>query len=292
MGQTQIAPTESDLTASYLSERGLPSPSLKWLLVATILVTACLGPTFISYQPIILRWDDADYLMRAVAASRAFWSGDVHRLGAAMVSVHTPIMTFLGLPWGSLASWDSAGKCFLSLAAVIALLAALCVYMLLRIGVKPIFLVAAAICVGVSLGPYPAGEHAATIDVHALATGFYTDNLLAWLVLAAVLLIPFEARTSCLSVSSAVVRGVLCASIFSLGATKVSFFYFIVIIAPLLLFMRFRYGGIRSALAWLIALVCFSAPTAIFFLRYGRTALANARAASFGGVAGFYHIPQ
>ena len=139
----------------------------------------------------------------------------------------------------------------------------------------------------------PVRSSADTIDAHSIATGFYADNLLAWLALAAVLLIPFEARTPSPSIRSAVLRGILCAPIFSLGAlTKVSFFYFIVLIIPVLLFMRYHSSGIRSMLAWLIALVCGSAPTAIFFLRYGRTPLANAKAASFGGLAGFYHVPQ
>jgi hypothetical protein len=260
--------------------------------MVTALLTACLGPTFISYKPMKLSWDDADYLARAVAVSRAFWSGDVHGLGAAMVSVHTPIMTFLGFPWGPLRSSSNVGNCFFALTAVIASLAAVCLYMLLRIGVKPFYLIFASLCVGLSLGPYTAAVHVDTI-AHSIATGFYADNLLAWLAFAAVLLIPFEARTPRLSIRSAVLRGILCAAVFSLGAlTKVSFFYFIVLIIPVLLFMRFHSNGIRSMLAWLLALVCGSAPAAIFFLRYGQTPLANAKAASFGGLAGFYHVPQ
>jgi len=156
MNQPQTAPTESALSASHFSGRGVPSSSLKWLMV-TALLAACLGPTFISYKPIKLSWDDADYLVRAVAVSRASWSGDVHGLGAAMVSVHTPIMTFLGVLWGPLTSWSSVGNCFFTLAAAIASLAAVCLYMLLRIGVKPFYLVVASLCVGVSLGPYPSG---------------------------------------------------------------------------------------------------------------------------------------
>jgi hypothetical protein len=108
----------------------------------------------------------------------------------------------------------------------------------------------------------------------------------------AVLLIPYEARTPCRSIRAAALRGVLCASIFSLGVlTKVSFFYFVALILPVLLFIRFHSGGIRSAWAWLVGFICVIAPTAIYLLRYGRYAFAAGSAASFGGLADFYHVP-
>ena len=125
----------------------------RWFVLAA-LFAFCVAPTFISYQPYVFAWDDSDYLLRSIAVSRAFWSGNPNGLGA-MVSIRPPAMTFLGLPWGPLASWDAAGKCFVTLAAVTSLLAAICLYLLLRIGVKPLFLVAASACVLASLGPYP-----------------------------------------------------------------------------------------------------------------------------------------
>src|SRR5215472_12265867 len=104
----------------------------------------CVAPTFISYKPYQFTWDDADYLLRAMAVSRSFWAGDVHGVGAAMVSWHTPAMTLLGLPWGPLPSAKAAGDCFLTLAVLSGMLAAVCLYLLLRIGVKPIFLILAS----------------------------------------------------------------------------------------------------------------------------------------------------
>ena len=127
----------------------------KWLLVGA-LFAFCVAPTFISYQPYpFSEWDDSFYLRQSIEVSRAFWSGSVHGLGA-MVGIRPPAMALLGLPWGRLASWDAAGECFISLAAVTALLAALCLYLLLRIGVKPFFLLTASVCVLASIGPYPA----------------------------------------------------------------------------------------------------------------------------------------
>jgi hypothetical protein len=294
-------------------------------LVVAALFAFCVAPTFISYQPYLFDWDDADYLLRSIAVSRAFWSGNVHGLGA-MVSIRPPAMTLLGLPWGPLASWDAAGKCFITLAAVISLLAASCLYLLLRIGVKRFFLVVASVCVGASIGPYPhaattgfgADRHGAVNEflTHGAATGFLADSLFAWTTLAAVLLIPYEARTPCLSIRGAVVRGILWGSILSLGVmTKLNFFYFIVFIVPTLflitlhhgglrlywrrsprkgtsLFLiRLHHGGLRRALAALIAFACASAPSAVYLVRWGRPAFHNLKASSFGGVADFYYVP-
>jgi hypothetical protein len=267
----------------------------KWLLVG-VLFAFCVAPTFISYRAYLFAWDDSEYLIRSIAVSRAFWSGNVHGLVGAMVGLHAPAMTLLGLPWGPLASWDAASKCIITLAAVISLLAALCLYLLLRIGVKPFFLVAASVCVLTSLGPYPprpsAYPYPPEASAHWYATAFLADGLFAWTALAAVLLIPYEARTHCRSIRGAVMRGILWGSILSLGVmTKVNFLYFIVLIVPTLFLIRLHHGGLRGALAALIAFACWSAPSAIYLVRYGGSAFANAKASSFGGVAKFYYIP-
>src|SRR5690348_6754849 len=93
----------------------------KWLLVGT-LFAVCVAPTFISYQPYMFSWDDSYYLQKSIAVSRAFWSGDMHGVKMGMVDYRLPAMTLLGLPWGPLASWDTARNCFITLAAVISLL--------------------------------------------------------------------------------------------------------------------------------------------------------------------------
>ena len=256
----------------------------KWLAVATIFAL-CVAPTFISYQPYLFRWDDSEYLQRSIAVSRAFWSWNVHGIGAAMVSMRPPAMTLLGLPWGPLASWESAGKCFITLAAVISLLAASCLYLLLRIGVKPLFLVVASVCVFASMGPYLPGA-----GVHMDATAFMADNLFAWTTLAAVLLIPYEATMNCPQTSGAIVRGILWGSILSLGAmTKLNFLYFIMLIVPLVFLIRLRNAGLRSALTAFVAFACWSAPSAFYLVRWGRAAFENAKASSFGHVADLYN---
>jgi hypothetical protein len=196
-------------------------------------------------------------------------------------------MTVLGLPWGPLASWDGAGKCFITLDAMISLLAALCLYLLLRIGVKPLMLIVASVCVVASIGPYPPGATA-----HATATAFLADSLFAWTSLAALLLIPYEARTDCPSIRGAVLRGILWGAILSLGVmTKLSFLYFVVLIVPVLFFIKFRHDGLRSVLAALAGFACWSAPAAIYLVRWGGAAFDNAKASSFGPLAKLYYHP-
>jgi hypothetical protein len=267
----------------------------KWWVMAAVF-GFCVAPTFISYQPYLFGFDDSIYLLQSIKVSRAFWSGDIHGLGA-MGGIRPPAMALLGLPWGPMASWDAAGRCFITLAAVVSLLAASCLYLLLRVGVKPFYVVAGSVCVVASMGPYPQCpspislvENAAA--AHFAATAFLADSLFAWTALAAVLLIPYEARTHSPSIRSAVVRGILWGSILSLGAmTKVNFLYFVVLILPTLFLIRLHHGGLRSALAALSAFACCSGPSAFYLIRWGRPIFENAKQSSFGRVADFYYIP-
>ncbi len=142
-------------------------------------------------------------------------------------------------------------------------------------------------CVFAALGPYPAGA-----DAHFSATAFMADSLFAWTAFAAVLLIPYEATTPTSSTTGALVRGVFWATILLAGAmTKVSFFYFILLIVPALFAIRMRHSGLRSAFVALSSLAICSVPAAIYWLRYGLPALKNGLAASFGHDAPFYYIP-
>jgi hypothetical protein len=204
-----------------------------------------------------------------------------------MVGIRPPVMTLLGLPWGPLASWDAAGKCFLTLTAFTAFFAACCLFLLLRIGLKPLYLVIASACVFAALGPYPTDA-----DAHFWATAFMADSLFAWTAFAAALLIPYEATTPTSSTTGALVRGIFWATILLAGAmTKVSFFYFILLIVPALFAIRMRHSGLRSAFLALSSLAICSVPAAIYWLRYGLPALKNGLAASFGHDAPFYYIP-
>ena len=213
----QVAPV---ITGPIDTERAIVGFNWK-LFFSAVVFALCLAPTIVSYQSYSFAWDDSDYLVRSIAASRAFWSGDGHVLRNAMVSIRPPVMTLLGIPWGSLGSWDAAGKCFVTLTAFIALAVACCLFFLLRIGIKPFYLLISSACVFAALGPYPGGA-----DAHLFATGFLADSLFAWTALAAVLLIPYEATIHTSSRAADLVRGILWGLIFSGGAIiKVSFLF-------------------------------------------------------------------
>lgn len=204
-----------------------------------------------------------------------------------MRSIRPPIMTLLGVPWGPLSSWDAAGKCFVTLAVITAVLVALCVFLLLRVGIKPLYLMIAGVCVFGSLGPFPKGANA-----HSDATALLADSFFAWNAFAALLLIPYEVAAPAASKKGALMRGLLWGAIFSVGAmTKTSFLYFIVLVIPVLAFLRSRHSGWRNALLALSMLATCSLPVGLYWLRWGVPALRNAWAASFGHDAPFYYIP-
>lgn len=257
------------------------------LFAVAVLFAICLGPTFISYQPYFFQWDDSDYFARSIGVSLAFWAGNSHELVAWMVSQHPPVMTLFGIPWGPLRSWPSAGNSFVTLAALISLVVAVSFYLLLRIGMRPLTLAVASVCVGISLGPFPGGT-----SIHEAATAFMADSLFAFIALAALLLVPYESRTQALTTRSSVFRGLLWGSILSLGTmTKLSFLYFVISIVPLLFLIRLRRSGRRSAVTSLIACVCCSSPVALYLLRWGTSPLYLAKSSSFGGMARFYFSP-
>lgn len=267
------------------------SYAYKWLIAAAAFA-ACVGPTFISYHPYVFRWDDAGYLSNAILVSRTFWSGTTHgithlrEIASALHDIRPPAMKLLGLPWGSLTSWDAAGKCFLTLAVLVSFLVSFCLLLMARIGVKPCFLLLASICVFAALGPLPADS-----GTNHLATGLMADSLFAWIALAALLLIPYEARSQNLSTRQALLHGALWGFILSSGAmTKMDFLYFVALIVPTLLVIRLRQGGRHSALFALAGLVCGSALATAFLVKYGRLAFANGAASSFGAVAGYYDV--
>src|SRR5215469_4317107 len=172
-----------------------------WLL-ATALFGLCAAATFITYQPWVFTWDDSDYLWRSIAVSRGLWAGNAHLLGVGMVGLRPPVMTLLGLPWGRLDSWDDVGKCFITLAALTSLFVALSLFLLLRIGIKPVFLIIASLCLAASLVPDPTAAVSSLAQegpsrdwsTRAAAVAFLADGLFAWIAFATILLIPYEAR--------------------------------------------------------------------------------------------------
>jgi len=271
-----------------MNEDSQDKVTLRWKLpLATIVFTICVAPMIITYQPYLFRWDDSDYLWRSIIASRAFWSGNRHMLGIAMRGIRPPIMSLLAVPWGRLNSWTRVGECFVSLNVLTAMLIACCLYLLLRIGLKPIFLAIGSVCVFAALGPYPKGA-----EGHFFSTSLLVDSLFAWNAFASLLLISYEATNPSRSTRDDIARGILWAFIFSMGAlTKVSFWYFLALVVPIVLIVRARRSGLRSAVWSTVTLAVCSLPVAIYLIRYGLPALFYGWGSAFGHTASFYHIP-
>ena len=263
----------------------------------TLFFALCAGPTFLSYLPYRFTWDDAEYLSRSIAVSRAFWAGNLYGMLPGMVSFRPPMMTLLGLPWRTLATWNDLGKCFVTLDVLISLLAALCLYFLLRIGVKPVLLGAACICLLISLGPttiFPPASEAWSIslDVHSSSTAFLADSLFAWICLASLLLVCYEWRTPSARTRGALMRGVLWGVVLSMGAmTKINHLYFVVLALPLLFILKLRGEGLKKALIALGGFAGTACLPALYLLTVGSSAIANARTSSFGSLAQYYLYP-
>ena len=261
----------------------------RWFFALALLVL-CLAPTFISYGPYKFHWDDSVYLHQAINLSRAFWSGahginHLHDIRRAMYGYgeRPPAMSLLGLPWGPLTSWDAVGDCFFTLACSIALLASTCLFMLTRIGAAPLPIALASVCIGGALGPWMGSQ------VNQNATSFMADTLFAWISLAALLLIPYEAKTGEHSTPHTLIRGILSGIILSAGAmTKISFLYLDVLILPCLLLIRLRRHGLRNSATAFAGFLIGSAPSLFYLAKYGRSSLQYARASSFGGVSSLY----
>jgi len=197
-------------------------------------------------------------------------------------------MTLLGLCLGPSSGWEAAGKFFIALTALTALFVASSLYLLLRSGMKPFYMVVGSLCLFAALGPYPSGSHA-----HLVATALLGDSLLGWIAFTAVLLIPYElnADSSC-SAKDSLARGLMWAAIFSMGAiTKASFWYFILVLVPILLFLRMRTRGLRSALLALLSLSVCSVPVIFFCFIYGQTLFKNAYTSAFGHASQFFYVP-
>ena len=80
-------------------------------------------------------------------------------------------------------------------------------------------------------------------------------------------------------------------NIFTGSIDETGFLLFYGIYCPDSVGLKVSSGRTTLAVAALLACACCSAPAAFFLLRWGRLAFDNAKAASFGKLAGFYYTP-
>jgi len=268
--------------------------------ITTVLFALLIAPAFISYKPSLVRWDDADYLLRSTLVSRAFWSADLPGMLRGMVSSRPPAMTLLGIPFGPIQNWAATGNCYVVLALAIACTIALCFYLLLRIGVHPVAMLLSALCVLLSIGiqyrPYALTPATATIDPavpYGIATGMLADGWFAWACLGFLLLLPFEVRCKQAGTTwNCILHGILWGALTTLALhIKLNFAFFLFLMLPLLAWIVIRREGARRARIVFLAYLCTSAPLLIFLLLFGRSAVKTLLVWSYGSVARVFAMP-
>lgn len=131
-----------------------------------------------------------------------------------------------------------------------------------------------------------------SLDVHSSSTAFLADSLFAWICLASLLLVCYEWRIPSAGTRGALMRGVLWGVILSMGAmTKINYLYFVVLVLPLLFILKLREEGFKKALMALGGFAVIACLPALCLLKVGPSAIANARASSFGVIAQYYLYP-
>jgi hypothetical protein len=73
--------------------------------------------------------------------------------------------------------------------------------------------------------------------------------------------------------------------------TKISFFYFVLLVLPILFLIRLRIDGMQRARVAMVAFACISFPFALYLAIAGRGALAWVFGASFGWGANLFYVP-
>src|SRR5262249_33682382 len=149
---------------------------------------------------------DAYLLKQAICVSRAAYQSKLQQVDKCMQQLdRSPIMTFLGLPWGRSATVESGlGLLVFSLALLTWFFVFLVLGILFRLGI-PLHLILLA---GLA-------EYLNPVFPGWWAGKYYADGLLSWIVLATVLLVPFEARFPIETKRDLILRGALWGSLAS-----------------------------------------------------------------------------
>jgi hypothetical protein len=270
----------ADLAVKDVRETCNVKSSSWWPGLALCLFLALVGRSVISYAPYSIAWDELYFLHRAVCVDRAVYALSLTRIGECYGSLSkSPIMTFLTLPWGPLGAGEAGVGLALVTLGILTWLVILIVYTAAAsLKASRIVLLLAGACI--YLNPFLRGY----------AGGFLADALVAWAVAGSLLLVPLEAYgEGTRNGWQDALRGLMWAFLFGIGAlSKVSFGFFLIVVAPLAIIYRWRRCGRRSALVTTGAALAGSLPAILVWLAFGRNFVGHAVQASFGGLAKFY----
>jgi hypothetical protein len=90
-------------------------------------------------------------------------------------------------------------------------------------------------------------------------------------------------------VRASVLRGALWGTIVAIGAlSKISFGFFIVLIGPVLLYLRWKNAGTNATLITLVSVFIVTSPATAMFIARGKGYFAHAVESSFGDIGQFY----
>ena len=203
-----------------------------WLLLFAFLTL--VSPTVINYSPYPLPWDESYYLGRVVCTNHAVYDFSLSELRECMATTHKgPIMGLINLPWGRVGgAYRGIGLAFVGLALFIWSLILLTWVTCLRAGIHPAPLLLAAATIGLS--PF----------LRISSGAMMTDTLLGWSIALALMLIPLEYCRPSQGFWPSVLRGLLWSVAINVGMlSKVTFLFFLVAVAMILLVVRTDHSG-------------------------------------------------
>ena len=250
-----------------------------WLIVIPAVVL--LAYVIVDYSPLIIRWDDAYFIRNTLCVRDAVYGGGGKALGGCLSHIwKSPIMAFLGIPWGMASTPDIIVQTsFVALSVATFAVAIACFIILLRIGVNLFMLLLALLFL--ALNEYLREQRGV----------YLADGMFSFIVTLALLLIPLELKSPALGKANSVMRGCLWGAVITLGVlSKITFGFFIALIAPVLLYQRWKNAGRQSTCVTLVASFVVMLPALAIYALFGKIYFSYGVQCSFGSVAKLYTV--
>lgn len=214
-----------------------------------------LLPTVISYSPNPPRWDESAYLFRSVSLAAYVWHGDIKAAIYNIIHVHaSPLLNFFCLPWGFIHNhlWFISLSIFgLSFFTVLCIL--FCFNLLGKLKAPSFLVLLASLSISLNNITNPCE--------------YFSDTLLAWLILATLLFTVFEISNETQSNSNSISRPAQYGLILGLGSlTKISFGYFAICSLIVIFGYKLFKFGWRQTIRYIIITFIFAFPALIILI--------------------------
>jgi hypothetical protein len=247
-------------------------------ILRCVMLMAAVAPLAVTTAVSQPEWDDASYLQLAACVNRSFYGLSLHGIGTCLHWIRPPITAPLLLLAGPLHEVAQLGEAPFLLACLTFGLALLVAWITFRASVPLLAVAAAALAIRLC-GPIVAAD-----------APFEVDGIFALVVAVALLLPLLEYAAPAALPREAVVRGLLWGGIAGLGAlTKVTFGFFGVAVAPLILLASFWGGGAAASSSQRAVSTAMCLLPAAIYVHYGSEYLDNAWRSSYGNLAQYYN---